>query len=71
MEWLGHPDSEMVRHYLHLHDEEPRRQMDRLDPFGNTAGNQPPGNDTGAENQHEEEASSPDQEQNRGEDETE
>ena len=34
MTWLGHRDSEMVRHYYHLHDEEARRQMARLDPLG-------------------------------------
>jgi len=28
--WLGHQDSEMVRHYYHLHDEEAHRQMERL-----------------------------------------
>jgi hypothetical protein len=36
MEWLGHKDSEMVRHYFHLHDAESRLQMERLDPIGNT-----------------------------------
>ena len=36
MEWLGHQDSEMVRHYYHLHDAESRRQMERLNPLGNT-----------------------------------
>lgn len=30
MEWLGHSDSKMVRHYYHLHDEEAQRQMKRL-----------------------------------------
>jgi len=30
MEWLGHRDSAMVRHYYHLHDEEAQRQMSRL-----------------------------------------
>jgi integrase len=43
MEWLGHADSEMVRHYYHLHDDESRRQMDRLHPVNN-AGNRPTGN---------------------------
>ncbi|MEX2309736.1 MAG: site-specific integrase [Pirellulales bacterium] len=37
MEWLGHKDSAMVRHYYHLHDTESRRQMDRLNPLGNVA----------------------------------
>lgn len=30
MEWLGHSDSEMVRHYYHLSDDESRRKMDQL-----------------------------------------
>jgi integrase len=30
MEWLGHADSTMVRHYYHLNDEEAQRQMQRL-----------------------------------------
>jgi integrase len=34
MEWLGHSDSEMVRHYYHLNDEESRRKMDQLDLLG-------------------------------------
>jgi integrase len=34
MEWLGHQDSAMVRHYYHLHDIESRRQMERLNPLG-------------------------------------
>lgn len=42
MEWLGHADSEMVRHYYHLHDSESRQQMARLDLLG-TAGMQSPG----------------------------
>lgn len=42
MEWLGHADSEMVRHYYHLHDHESRQQMDRLNPMHN-AGNRPTG----------------------------
>jgi integrase len=29
-QWLGHKDSEMTRHYYHLHDEESHRQMARL-----------------------------------------
>jgi integrase len=38
MEWLGHADSEMVRHYYHLHDEEARRRMDALDFLGGAGG---------------------------------
>jgi len=34
MLWLGHQNSEMVRHYYHLQDEESRRRMDQLDPLG-------------------------------------
>lgn len=29
-EWLGHRESQMVRHYYHLHNEEAQRQMKRL-----------------------------------------
>jgi integrase len=36
MEWLGHADSAMVRHYYHLHDEEGQRQMRRLNLLGKT-----------------------------------
>jgi integrase len=38
MEWLGHADSKMVRHYYHLHDEEAQRQMKRLDFLGEAGG---------------------------------
>lgn len=38
MEWLGHADSAMVRHYYHLKDEESRRKMDQLDLFGKSDG---------------------------------
>ena len=31
MEWLGHQDSERVRIYYHLHDDESRRRMAALD----------------------------------------
>jgi len=30
MEWQGHRDSAMVRHYYHLHDAEAKRQMRRV-----------------------------------------
>lgn len=30
MEWLGHQESKMVRHYYHVHNEEAQRQMQRL-----------------------------------------
>jgi integrase len=42
MDWLGHADSAMVRHYYHLHDQESRQQMARLDLI-NTAGKRSPG----------------------------
>lgn len=34
MEWVGHADSSMVRHYFHLHDEESQRQMNGLSLLG-------------------------------------
>lgn len=36
MRWLGHRDSQMVRYYYHLHDEEAQRQMKRIDFVGRT-----------------------------------
>ena len=30
MQWLGHRDSQMVRHYYHLHNDEVQRQMQRV-----------------------------------------
>jgi integrase len=38
MEWLGHRDSKMVRHYYHLHNDEAQRQMRRLDFLGDAGG---------------------------------
>ena len=38
MDWLGHADSDMIRHYYHLHDEEARRRMDSLDVLGGAGG---------------------------------
>ena len=38
MDWLGHANSEMIRHYYHLHDEESRRRMDSLDFLGGAGG---------------------------------
>lgn len=37
MVWLGHADSEMVRHYYHLHDDEARRRMNELNFLGGAA----------------------------------
>ena len=34
MAWLGHQDSDMIRIYYHLHDQESRTQMQKLDPLG-------------------------------------
>lgn len=34
MQWLGHQDSSMVRHYYHLHDAEAQRQMKRINFVG-------------------------------------
>ncbi len=34
MNWLGHQQSAMVRHYYHLHDEEAKRQMSKLNFIG-------------------------------------
>ena len=47
MEWLGHADSKMVRHYYHLHDSESRQQMAKLNLLGK-AGKWSPGQDDGA-----------------------
>ena len=38
MQWLGHRDSAMVRHYYHLFDDEAQRQMSRLDFLGEAGG---------------------------------
>ena len=38
MNWLGHRDSQMVRHYYHLHDDEAQRQMLRVQFLGKAAG---------------------------------
>ncbi len=38
MEWVGHADSAMVRHYFHLHDEEAQRHMNGLNLLGGAAG---------------------------------
>lgn len=36
MEWLGHQESKMVRHYYHAHNEEAQRQMKRINFTGDT-----------------------------------
>jgi integrase len=37
MTWLGHIDSEMVRHYYHVHDGEARRRMNEVNFLGEVA----------------------------------
>jgi integrase len=37
MEWLGHQESKMVRHYYHALDEEAQRQMKRINFTGTAA----------------------------------
>jgi integrase len=37
MRWLGHSSSKMVRHYFHLHDDESRRQMKRINFLGDAS----------------------------------
>lgn len=34
MRWLGHRDSQMVKHYYHLHDDEAQRQMKKINFVG-------------------------------------
>jgi len=38
MTWLGHSSSKMVRYYFHLHDDESRRQMQRINFLGDAGG---------------------------------
>ena len=38
MAWLGHSDSEMVRHYYHLNDTEAKRRMNNIDFLGDGLG---------------------------------
>jgi integrase len=38
MEWVGHADSAMVRHYFHLHDDEAQRFMKSLNLVEGTVG---------------------------------
>ncbi len=38
MDWLGHHDSAMIRHYYHLHDDESRRRMNQMDFLGTAGG---------------------------------
>ena len=38
MDWLGQADSEMVRYYYHMNDEEARRRMEGIDFLGDAGG---------------------------------
>ncbi len=38
MDWLGHQDSAMIRHYYHLHDQESQRRMSRMNFLGGPSG---------------------------------
>ncbi|MBA3481844.1 MAG: site-specific integrase [Pirellulales bacterium] len=38
MAWMGHKDSEMIRHYYHLNDGEARRSMDEIDFLATRSG---------------------------------
>ncbi len=38
MSWLGHRDSDMVRHYYHIHDAEAHRRMNVIDFLGTASG---------------------------------
>jgi hypothetical protein len=52
MEWLGHADSDMVRHYYHLSNEESRRQMAKLNILESTAYRSPELNQSGNQQPH-------------------
>src|SRR4051794_28061691 len=41
MAWLGHRDSEMIRHYYHMRPDEARRQMGKLPALGSPAKESP------------------------------
>jgi integrase len=58
MQWLGHADSAMVRHYFHLNNTESQRRMRGLNLLG-AAGKQLPGNGNGAANTNQETPPSP------------
>jgi hypothetical protein len=51
MDWLGHQDSAMVRHYVHLNDAESRQQMEHLKPLGEHTGDRLRGVEKAAESQ--------------------
>ncbi|HLJ97482.1 MAG TPA: hypothetical protein VKU02_30260, partial [Gemmataceae bacterium] len=42
MAWLGHQDSEMIRHYYHLRHDEARRQMAKIPFLGKQEGDSVP-----------------------------
>ncbi|MEO7319751.1 MAG: site-specific integrase [Chthoniobacteraceae bacterium] len=37
MNWLGHRDSQMVRHYFHMHEQQSRQHMDKINFLADTA----------------------------------
>jgi hypothetical protein len=41
MEWLGHQNSGMVKHYFHLHDQQAHVQMARVTFVANAGGTSP------------------------------
>jgi len=45
MDWVGHADSAMVRHYFHLHDEQALRYMQSLDLLGASVSSDRPANE--------------------------
>lgn len=44
MEWLGHRESKMIRHYYHIHEKTAQRQMSRLRLVGEAGGEDTAGN---------------------------
>lgn len=37
MDWLGHRDSRMVKHYFHMHEQQSRQHMDKINFFADTS----------------------------------
>ena len=37
MDWLGHRDSRMVKHYFHMHEQQSRQHMNKINFFAGTA----------------------------------
>ncbi len=55
MDWLGHANSEMIRCYYHLHNEEAQHRMNQLDFLGGAGGRS--GSDNGDNNKEDVEPS--------------